>query len=101
MDNIINNRQEYNKRIVELLSILVDKYPELNFCGLLNVLEISQDNNLNEESEVTFNKIQNEYKILAQEKALDTIYPEEIQPKDVYEKVLEQGLTADIEEHFE
>lgn len=103
----LENRLEYNKKILELLSMLVEKYPDLRFNQILWQLEIIQKDkdgniidNFYEEPSVTFERIKNDYKIIAQEVALEVIYPDNIEPKHVYEKVLEKGLTADIEKEL-
>lgn len=100
----LESRAEYNKKILELISALMEKQPELRFCQILWALQIIEKeipggeiiDNYYEESIDTFAKISNEYKIMAQEKALNMIYPEDVQPKDMYEKVLEHGLDANI-----
>lgn len=107
-EKLKEDRYTYNKRIVELLTALVEKYKDLRFCQLLWALEIikkdKDDNiidNFHEEPNETFERIKNEYKIIAQEIALDILYPNDVEPKDVYEKVLEKGLQADIQSEIE
>lgn len=100
----LESRAEYNKKILELISALIEKQPELRFCQILWSLQIIEKDvssgeivdNFYEEPIDTFAKISDEYKIMAQEKALNMIYPEDVQPKDMYEKVLEHGLDASI-----
>ena len=103
MTHTYEDRYNYNKKILELISAIIDKEPELRFCQILWALQIiERDNDGNiidnffEEPVDTFSKIKNEYKIMAQEKALNMIYPEDIQPKDMYEKVLKHGLNTEV-----
>lgn len=106
-DNIkrqLESRSEYNKKILELISVLMENQPELRFCQILWALQIIEKDvssgeiidNFYEEPIDTFAKISDEYKIMAQKKALNTIYPADVQPREIYEKVLEHGLDADI-----
>lgn len=100
---IIEKRQIYNRKILELVSVMIEKHPELRFCQILWALEIinKQENgeiidNFYEESYETFSRIKNDYKLIAQEMALDSLFADIIEPKEIYEKYLEKGLNIDL-----
>lgn len=54
---IINLRQEYNLKILDILREEVYTYPKIRLCQLLNVFKIGDINKFNEESIKTYNDI--------------------------------------------
>lgn len=54
---IIDLRQEYNLKILDILREEVYTYPKIRLCQLLNVFKIGDINKFNEESIKTYNDI--------------------------------------------
>lgn len=54
---IIDLRQEYNLKILDVLREEVYKHPEIRLCQLLNIFKVGDIDKFNEESIKTYNDI--------------------------------------------
>ena len=54
---IIDLRQEYNLKILDMLREEVYKYPKIRLCQLLNIFKVGDIDKFNEESIKTYNDI--------------------------------------------
>ena len=68
----MNRRQEYNKKIIKLLELVVEKYPDLRFCQILSTLDLDK-NNFHEESDVTYKVIKDIIACLYEDECMGTI----------------------------
>ena len=57
LEVMIESRQEYNMKILDLLKEEIQKYPTIRFCQLLNAFKIGDSDKFNEESVKTYNDI--------------------------------------------